>query len=73
MPHPDVDHGGQDPRAEIVDRPTAGNHGVAVDLARLPGMVRGHDEAELRDVDLHHERMGRLRARLSHGRLRGSR
>jgi indolepyruvate ferredoxin oxidoreductase len=56
---------------EITDRLTAGNHAVAVDLAGLPDMVRGYDEVKLRNVDLYHEQMARLRARLSNGRLQG--
>jgi indolepyruvate ferredoxin oxidoreductase len=56
---------------EIVDRLRASDHGVAVDLARLPDMVRGYDEVKMRNVDLYHQQMGRLRAQLSDGRLQG--
>ena len=53
---------------EIADRLSTENHGVAVDLAGLPDMVRGYDEVKLRNVDLYHEQINKLRPRLTDGR-----
>jgi indolepyruvate ferredoxin oxidoreductase len=53
---------------EITDRLSPENHGVAVDLAGLPDMVRGYDEVKLRNVDLYHEQIDRLRPQLTDGR-----
>ncbi|RFU21968.1 indolepyruvate ferredoxin oxidoreductase family protein [Geodermatophilus marinus] len=56
---------------EIADRLTPADHELAVELARLPDVVRGYDEIKLRNVEIYHEQMDRLRARLTDGRLRG--
>ena len=53
---------------EIADRLSTENHDVAVDLAGLPDMVRGYDEVKLRNVDLYHEQINKLRPRLTDGR-----
>ncbi|MFP5346716.1 MAG: DUF6537 domain-containing protein, partial [Actinomycetes bacterium] len=53
---------------EIVERLSEANHGVAVDLAGLPDMVRGYDEIKLRNVDLYRAQVDRLRPHLTDGR-----
>ena len=54
---------------EIVQRLSADNHAVAVELAALPDLVRGYDEVKLRNVDRYREQVARLRAQLTDGRL----
>ena len=50
---------------EIVERLTDANHAVAVDLARLPDMIRGYDEVKLANVDLYRQQVDRLRPQLN--------
>jgi indolepyruvate ferredoxin oxidoreductase len=53
---------------EIVERLSPDNHGVAVDLAGLPDMVRGYDEVKLGNVEVYREEISRLRPQLTDGR-----
>lgn len=59
--------------AEISTTLTAANHAVAVELARIPNLVRGYKEVRARQVGRYRTRMAELRAKLQPSRLRRSR
>jgi indolepyruvate ferredoxin oxidoreductase len=46
---------------------TEGNHALAVEIAGLPGLVRGYEEIKLRAVDAYRERTAELLARYRGG------
>jgi indolepyruvate ferredoxin oxidoreductase len=47
---------------------TAANHGLAVEIAGLPDLVRGYEEIKLRNVAAYRDRTGDLLARFSQTR-----
>ena len=49
---------------ELLARLTAANHLTAVEIARLPDLVRGYEQVKLRNVELYRSRIAALRPQL---------
>jgi len=47
---------------ELLAGLTAGNHGLAVEIAALPDMIRGYEHIKLATVRAYHEKLAELRA-----------
>jgi indolepyruvate ferredoxin oxidoreductase len=50
---------------ELVVKLTAANHATAVEIARLPDLIRGYEEIKLRNVELYRARVAALRPQLN--------